>query len=161
MPEMKPFLGPFYAWHAAVPSGAYVEFPIMLRIIAKFLIMQIKTSGFTRECWDSTGLVEEECFRADAKAEGEDVGIGGWECRGNKAPSEARWFSIKVTRQNFPWVFARGEPFRLIASLELLGTLLCWMVFGGSDSCPLPGMIFAPYQECHYDTICTFGRVDM
>ena len=142
VPGIKPFLGPFYAWCSAVPTGAYVVFPIVLRIIAKFLIMQIKTAGFTRECWDTTGQVEEECFRADAKAEGEDVGIGGWECRGNKGPSEARWFSIKVMRQSFPWVFARGEPFRLIASLEFLGTLMCWMVFGSSDSCPLPGMIF-------------------
>ena len=41
---------------------------------------------------------------------------------------EAPWFSVKLARQTAPWAFARGEPFRTIATLELLGALLGVMV---------------------------------
>ena len=70
-----------------------------------------------------------EAFRADAKAEGEDVELGGWEVRHGLDPKEAKWFSIKITRRIAPWVFAGGEPFRKIATLELLATLLCVLAF--------------------------------
>eukprot|EP00974_Lingulodinium_polyedra_P029204 2814266-Lingulodinium_polyedra.AAC.1 len=33
----KPFLGPWYAWCAAVPRGSFLERPHALRIIAEFL----------------------------------------------------------------------------------------------------------------------------
>ena len=35
---------------------------------------------------------------------------------------------MKLDRLTAPWVFARGEPFRAIASLELIGTLLGLML---------------------------------
>ena len=35
---------------------------------------------------------------------------------------------MRLTRRNAPWAFARGEPFRTIASLELMGALLGVMV---------------------------------
>ena len=58
---------------------------------------------------------------------------------------EARWFFLKLNRHNAPWVFTKGEPFRTIASLEMLGSLLGIMLllsdsngsedhFGGSIS---------------------------
>ena len=34
-----------------------------------------------------------EAFRADAKAQGQDVVIGGWECLGGRDSQVARWFS--------------------------------------------------------------------
>ena len=70
-------------------------------------------------------------FRADAKAEGQEVRIGGWECLGGASPDTARWFSVDLNRQNAPWAFARGEPCRAIAALELFATLMCVMLFGG------------------------------
>ena len=79
VPEVKPFLGPFFAWCSAIPSGAYVELPTMLRIIAKFFIAQIQANRFLHECHVEEDGRPEECFRADAKADGDDVGVGGWE----------------------------------------------------------------------------------
>ena len=35
---------------------------------------------------------------------------------------------MKLTRPTAPWAFARGEPFRTIATLELLGALVGLMV---------------------------------
>jgi hypothetical protein len=64
----------------------------------------------------------------DAKAEGDTVVIGGWKSQGGCKTSEAPWFSVALTRATAPWAFARGEPFRTIASLELLGSLVGLMV---------------------------------
>ena len=41
---------------------------------------------------------------------------------------EAPWFSIALTRATAPWAFERGEPFRTIASLELMATLVGLMI---------------------------------
>ena len=71
-----------------------------------------------------------EAFRGDAKAEGSTVRVGGWECLGDCPPGRARWFSVSLDKGNAPWAFARGEPFRAIAALELYTTLLCVAVFG-------------------------------
>ena len=70
-----------------------------------------------------------ETFRADAKAEGEEVCIGGWELGLSGDTATARWFSETLTRFNAPWVFEAGEPFRVIAALELLATLCCIVAF--------------------------------
>lgn len=43
--------------------------------------------------------------------------------------SEARWFSFSLTRANAPWVFAKGEPFKVIATLELLAVVIAMVCF--------------------------------
>ena len=55
-------------------------------------------------------------FRADAKAEGQLVRIGGWECVGARRPADARWFAVELTRKSAPWAFSKGDPFRTIAA---------------------------------------------
>ena len=70
-----------------------------------------------------------EAFRANAKAEGQCVVIGGWECINGTPPSRARWFSVALNRRSAPWAFARGEPFRTIAALELYASLVCYVMF--------------------------------
>ena len=69
-----------------------------------------------------------EVFRMDAKAEGDTVVIGGWCSQGGRRTVDAAWFSVQLTRSTAPWAFARGEPFRTIASLELLGSLVGLMI---------------------------------
>ena len=69
-----------------------------------------------------------EVFRMDAKAEGEKIVIGGWRLPPSGRTQEAPWFSVTLTRATAPWAYARGEPFRTIASLELLGSLVSLMV---------------------------------
>ena len=55
--------------------------------------------------------------------------VGGWECLGGTPASRAIWFSLKLDRRTAPWAYARGEPFRSIAALELFATLLTFVVF--------------------------------
>ena len=40
-------------------------------------------------------------------------------------------FAVELTRANASWIYAKGEPYRVIAALELYATLLCILVFGG------------------------------
>ena len=70
-----------------------------------------------------------ELFRLDAKAENGLVAIGGWRVPKSGRSKDADWFALELTRATAPWAFARGEPFRTIASLELLGTLVSLVVF--------------------------------
>jgi hypothetical protein len=74
-----------------------------------------------------------EFLRADAKAEGYDVCIGGWEVRSLEGEvvdtMGSRWFALRLDRKNAPWAFGRGEPYRTIASLEMLAARISVMLF--------------------------------
>ena len=41
--------------------------------------------------------------------------------------SRSRWFAVDLTRKTAPWVFAKGEPYRVIVALELNTTLVAVM----------------------------------
>ena len=46
---------------------------------------------------------------------------------------DADWFVASLNRRNAPWAFQKGEAFRTIASLGLLGVLLGLMVLEPDD----------------------------
>ena len=64
----------------------------------------------------------------DAKAEGSKIVIGGWRVKEGARTKDAEWFSTELTSSTAPWAYARGDPFRTIAALELLGTLVSLVV---------------------------------
>ena len=37
---------------------------------------------------------------------------------------------LKLTKKNAPWLYVKGEPFRVIAAAELVGVLVALIVFG-------------------------------
>ena len=98
----------------------------MLLLILRHHETELKKSG-TARCRERS-KDRGELFRQDAKAEGNAVAIGGWRTAGGVPASQAPWFAVELTRVNAPWAFARGEPFRTIASLELLGAFVGVMV---------------------------------
>ena len=67
-----------------------------------------------------------DIFRVDAKAAGEEIVIGGWETWKKAVQKEACWFSFRLNRKN---AACKGDPFRSIATLELIGALAAVMVF--------------------------------
>ena len=105
--------------------------PWSVSFLLRFLAGQLGGAGRVCEI-RAVGADLGEAFRSDAKAEGDTVVVGGWECVRGTRPAEARWFSVGLTRATAPWAFARGEPFRTIAALELFGTLLCVVAFSGA-----------------------------
>lgn len=130
----RPFLAPLYAWAAAVrkrtgKKASVQHLPPFVKFTLAFLWGRLTAR---RRIHCSRGQPRAgktvERFRTDAKAEGDTVTVGGYQTfdgLGHEIPHhEARWFFLKLNRKNAPWAFVKGEPFRAIASLELLGSLL-------------------------------------
>ena len=123
---VRPFLGPLYAWASIGPRFARPRLPVMVLLIMKYLAQELQ--GEHMMCCERPAEHLGEMFRLDAKAEGEKVAIGGWLVGETGNPKVAPWFSLVLTRATAPWAFARGDPFRTIAALELLGTLVSLVV---------------------------------
>jgi hypothetical protein len=79
-------------------------------------------------------MVQMELFRSDAKATELGGWIGGWEFKGGQDSKRARWWALEVDKTIFPWLFAKKDPKRVIAGLELLATIICVMVFSDCGS---------------------------
>jgi len=127
--HLRPFISPLFAWSAAMGHSGVVKVPWSVAFIFQFLADELMSEGrvaTVRPTSHDLGVA----FRADAKAEGQTVCLGGWECLGDVPPSRARWFSVELNKENAPWAFSRGEPFRVIAALELYATLLSVVLFG-------------------------------
>ena len=124
--HLRPFLGPLYAWASAGHKFARPRLPVMIRLVLEFLAKELAAGGMI-SC--ATGIEDiGEVFRLDAKAEGDTVAIGGWRCSDVSKTKDAVWFAVSLNRRNAPWAFQKGEAFRTIASLELLGVLVGLMV---------------------------------
>ena len=124
--HLRPLLGPLFAWASAGPRNLAPRLPAMLLVILDFLADQLR--GCRALGCREGSLDRGELFRIDAKAEGDEVAIGGWRSDGGRATASARWFSVRLNRRNAPWAFSRGETFRVIASLELMAVLVGVMV---------------------------------
>jgi hypothetical protein len=130
----RPFLAPLFSLAAVTrkKTGGKVDvtrLPPYVKFILAFLAQRLGERRMVH-CLRGKPKVDHvvERFRTDAKAEGDLVTVGGYQTRNGKDeeihPAQSKWFLLKLTRANAPWAFARGEPFRAIASLELLGSLL-------------------------------------
>jgi len=78
---LRPFLAPIYAWMAAIGHRGNMALPWAIRFLFVYLAGKIEGDGRTtvvRPIGHSLGTA----FRADAKAEGQEVVVGGWECLG-------------------------------------------------------------------------------
>ena len=126
---VRPFVAPLFAWVSAVGHRGRAPLPWSVCFLLDLLIQRFRGDRRVVEIFPVVHSLG-TAFRADAKAEGNEVCVGGWECIGGTPTGSARWFSLKLSRTSAPWAFARGEPFRAIASLELFGSLLCVMLFG-------------------------------
>ena len=123
---LRPFLGPIYAWASIGCRFAKPKLPTMIVLILKFIAKELEHGHMMPCAAPSEDLGE--MFRMDAKAEGDKVVIGGWRVKGEGHTQDAEWFSLTLTRATAPWAYSRGEPFRTIAALELLGTLVSLVV---------------------------------
>ena len=125
--HIRPFLAPLYAWVAVAVSSHCAVVPVAVQLtltwIGQLLIQQSMRS--LRTIRTEAG----EWFRADAKAEGQTVVVGGWEVINGSLAVESRWFSVVLTQDTAPWAFWKKQPFKTIAALELFASLLCVLAF--------------------------------
>ena len=123
--RIRPHLGPFFAWVSACPRHLTLRLPLLLVVTLQFLLAALETPLLV-PCVKYRPP-RRDTFRYDARAGGDIVVVGGW--RGDQGTTmEADWFSIRLTKALAPWIWAKGEPFKLICSLELLGALLSLVV---------------------------------
>ena len=131
LPLITPFLQPLHSWVSGLvnspmarPSGR----PGHLHIaVANFVITILQQLH-------SGELIGHRMFfpvqaagmgASDAKADKSLAVIGGWWCSSMPpAKYDSYWFSFRVTKELFPWAFAKGSPQRVISALELLGTVI-------------------------------------
>ena len=126
---LRPFVAPLFAWAAKMGRKGRAQLPWSVCFLLTFLADEIAGEGRVDKV-SKTGKDIGVAFRADAKAEGQKVRIGGWECVGGVRTADARWFSVDLCKRTAPWAFTRGEPFRTIAALEMFATLMCIIAFG-------------------------------
>jgi hypothetical protein len=123
-----PFLGPLYAWVSTMPDGAVRPMPAALVVILNWIADRVEERPTVPLRRITT--VRKLWFMADAKAEGNDVIIGGYEVIAGEDVSGSRWFSYRLDPVSAPWAFCKqGQAFRTIAALELYATLMCIMLF--------------------------------
>ncbi len=125
--HVRPFLGPIFAWASMLSAGTSAQFPDAVKILLGYISKQLEHCSM-----QPAKRVEAEptdVFRIDAKAEGEKIVVGGWESYKNQETHQARWFSTELNRRNAAWAYVKGDPFRSIASLELVAVLTAVMLF--------------------------------
>ena len=126
--HVRPFLAPLFAWCSSLAPGTFSPFPPAVVTLLQFIGDEVRRRPMRRARRVEPSKMD--CFRVDASASGDTIRIGGWESWGGISHRKARWFSIELTRKTAPWAYLKGDPFRSIASLELMGVLLALMVFG-------------------------------
>eukprot|EP00913_Durusdinium_trenchii_P031085 g29109.t1 len=120
-------VAPLFSWASVLAGGTFAKFPDAVVILLEYVREEVSRKPV--RSLEPLLTSPSDIFRVDAKAAGEEIVIGGWETWGASTPREARWFSFRLNRKSAPWAYLRGDPFRAIASLELVGGLAAVMVF--------------------------------
>ena len=136
----RPFLAPCYAHLANLrsndPSGrgrnANKKVPLYVACALEFIGDRI--TARKRYPSDSRHVSTEFCPRVDARAEGREIMLGGWLPMKSKTGTiekcNSPWFALKLDEGTAPWAFSRnGEPYRTIAALEAMATLVAIVAF--------------------------------
>ena len=124
--HVRPFLAPLFSWSATLAGGTFSKFPDAVIILLEFVKQEV--SRKPKRALEPLLSAPMDIFRVDAKAAGEEIVIGGWETWKRAVQAEARWFSFRLNRKNAAWAYLKGDPFRSIATLELIGVLAAVMV---------------------------------
>ena len=100
----RPFLGPVYAWVAAMQNFSVCRLPKAIQLIFRFLAKVLDGDGRLLAV-GSAKQQEVELFKTDAKADGNTVRIAGWACCDSADTWQCRWFSETLDHTNAPWLF--------------------------------------------------------
>ena len=144
----RPFLGPLHAWSSAVQGkSGPLTLPTMIRVLCGWLAERLESGGRLQKPEPLLEGATPLTFFTNAKAEDGRAWIGGFlelvdGCQGP-------WFSLEVTPEWAPWAFAKGDPGKVIAALELLATLVgvrLWVLWLESDSGSWRGTLRRPLE---------------
>ncbi len=136
----RPFLSPLFAFISRHPTGAIRRLPTFVRLLLKYLARRIEARRHYPCAVRRSPIAHAP--RVDARATGDQIGIGGWlpmdGADGKISTAASPWFSATLDRRSAPWAYTKGgQPFRTIAALEGLAMLYAvrcfrpWLGTGG------------------------------
>ena len=132
----RPFLGPLYKFMVLRPRDSVRRVPSFVSFILHFLADRVAATRHYNcsEILEST----EEAPRVDAQSSDVRTGIGGWFPRRDKNgvidTKLSPWFSLVITPEEWPWVFAKSRKASLIIStLEALAVLVALKLRYGEE----------------------------
>ena len=136
----RPFLGPLRKFISIHPRNSTRRIPSYVSFILQYLSAEIsKKKKKKRHFQCGTRITTADCSpRVDAQASSTRTGIGGWflarDSDGNLSPWHSQWFSFEVTREDFPWIFEKGQrPSLVISTLEALAILIALKLKFGEE----------------------------
>ena len=130
----RPFLGPLYRFMSLHPRDSVRAVPPYVSFFLRHLAAQIS------ECrhYDCSMKMYPDQFapRVDAQASADRTGIGGWyphvDQSGQVNVKLSKWFSLEITRDEWPWVFEKSsKPALIISTLEALAVVVALKVYYG------------------------------
>ena len=98
---LRPFIAPMYSWSSAVGTRGRMRVPWSMAFLFELIARTLDGPRRTLEV-KPVALDLGEAFRADAKAEGMTVVVGGWESLGGTRPEDSRWFSAVFDTKSAP-----------------------------------------------------------
>ena len=132
----RPFLAPLYKFLTMHPRNAVRRVPPYVSFILRYLAGEVSKK---RHYVCGTRITPSDCSpRVDAQASEERTGVGGWfptrDDDGRLNPWLSYWFSLEITREEFPWVFEKGNrPLLVISTLEALAMLIALKIKFGQE----------------------------
>ena len=116
----RPFLGPLYRFMSLHPRDSVRAVPPYVSFFLRHLAAQISELKALHP--------NQLAPRVDAQASSDRTGIGGWyphvDQSGQVNVKLSRWFSLDITRDEWPWVFEKSsKPALIISTLEALAEL--------------------------------------
>jgi hypothetical protein len=152
----KAFLGMIYMWTAAAANAhsTILHIPWAIQLVLTWIRLRLLEVMESQTSNNAPGVgrlqpvpriehAQTEWFRTDAKAQDGRCFIGGWELDHTGSTDNARWYAMEIRESEAPWVFAKKDPQRVIAALELLATLVAIVLFdpeekvGGLRGCTI------------------------
>ena len=135
----RPFLAPLYKFLTTHPRDSIRRVPPYVSFILKYLAREV---SLKRHYESGVRITSGHCApRVDAQASHNRTGIGGWfpalDHDGQINTRSSPWFSLEITREDFPWVFEKGDrPSLVMSTLEALALVVALKVKFGQDPDP-------------------------
>ena len=122
---LKPHLAPLFAWGSVASPGLVGRLPDTVILTLRYILGELFSETFMVSAKRPV-YFETEQFRTDAKCADDYIVLGGWEL------VSKRWFSLKLTRKEVPYLFKPGGGGSQWASTsaELLASLAALHAFG-------------------------------
>lgn len=134
LPWLKPFLAPLYAWSNVIGRSTVLKVPELVFVTLDFIRTQLQTRSFMVKALQPQQLPGER-FRTDAKCAKGYVVLGGWSLEKGLDTKAAKWFSVKLEPEEFPWLFnEQGDSQWASTAAELLSSYVAAFAFGYLES---------------------------